>query len=113
GSLTRNPLTHVRTTYFGLRHYYREICRYWHARAPQGLTPQQQDLKRAMLPAAIWPGQDGSMRADLLIRADCCDPAAMAKLAGLAGGKPRPPHRAQPSPRSRLCRSQNRLFDDL
>ncbi|SER10881.1 Glycosyl transferase family 2 [Thalassovita gelatinovora] len=88
GSLTRNPLTHVRTTYFGLRHYYREICRYWHARAPQGLTPQQQDLKRAMLPAAIWPGQDGSMRADLLIRADCCDPAAMAKLAGLAGENP-------------------------
>lgn len=87
-SLTRNPLTHVRTTYGGLRHYYREICRYWHRQAPAGLSQQQQALKRAMLPAAIWPGQDGSLRVDLLIRGDCCDPAAMAKLTVLAGENP-------------------------
>ncbi|MYM55869.1 glycosyltransferase family 2 protein [Thalassovita mangrovi] len=88
GSLTRNPLTHVRTTYRGLRHYYREICRYWHRQAPGGLAPQQQALKRAMLPAAIWPGQDGSLRADLLIRADCCDPRAVAEMAALAEQAP-------------------------
>ncbi|MGP9659586.1 glycosyltransferase [Halomonas sp. AOP31-B1-25] len=29
-SLTRTKATHVRTVYYGLRHIYREICRWWH-----------------------------------------------------------------------------------
>ncbi|MGR3375702.1 glycosyltransferase family 2 protein [Salipiger abyssi] len=84
GSLTRNPLTHVRSTYGGLRHYYREICRYWHARAPQGLSPEQQAGKWAMLPAAILPGQDGSDRVDTLLLGDCCDPRVLAEMARIA-----------------------------
>lgn len=30
-SLTRTKATHVRTVYYGLRHIYREICKWWHA----------------------------------------------------------------------------------
>ena len=30
GSLTRTKATHVRTVYFGLRHIYRALCRWWH-----------------------------------------------------------------------------------
>jgi len=83
-SLTRDPLTHARSTYGGLRHYYREICRYWHGVAPQGLTPEQQLCKRAMLPAAILPGQDGSASVDLLLCGDCCDPEVVGRMARLA-----------------------------
>lgn len=78
-SLTRNPLTHVRSSYHGLRHYYREISRYWAEVAPDGLTPDQQRKKRAMLPDAIRPGRDGQLRADLLIRLDACNPEAVAE----------------------------------
>ncbi|MBY6092917.1 glycosyltransferase family A protein [Maritimibacter alkaliphilus] len=84
GSLTRASLTHVRSTYGGLRHYYREICRYWLARAPGGLSPEQQAAKWAMLPAAILPGQDGSDRVALLLRGDCCDPDVLARMSDLA-----------------------------
>lgn len=87
-SLTRNPLTHVRTTYGGLRYYYREISRYWIAQAPDGLSPAQQQVRHAMLPAAIWPGQDGSAPADLLLRGDFCDPAVINRMQEIADADP-------------------------
>ena len=58
GSLTRQPQTHARSIYHGLRHYYREISRYWHARHPQGLPAAAQVLRRAMLPAAMFGAVD-------------------------------------------------------
>lgn len=87
-SLTRNPATHVRTTYHGLRHYYREICRYWHAQAPAGLDPAQQKLKHHMLPKAILPGQDGRDQVDLLLRGDCCDPNVLTAIERFASSHP-------------------------
>lgn len=84
GSLTRAPLTHVSSTYRGLRHYYREICRYWHMRAPGGLSPAQQATKWNMLPAVILPGQDGSDHAALLLRGDCCNPDVLTRMSALA-----------------------------
>ncbi|SPF81792.1 glycosyltransferase family 2 protein [Pseudoprimorskyibacter insulae] len=80
-SLTRNPLTHIQTSYRGLRHYYREICRFWQHEAPGGLTPDQQAEKRAMLPPAMLPGQSGTQQVDLLLRGDFCDRAVIAQMA--------------------------------
>ncbi|MFC3612446.1 glycosyltransferase family 2 protein [Lutimaribacter marinistellae] len=79
-SLTRNPETHIQTSYHGLRHYYREISRYWHRLAPQGLSPEQEALKRAMLPAAMIPNAAFSNQLDLLIETDCSDPDALAQV---------------------------------
>ncbi|MEY8841127.1 glycosyltransferase family 2 protein [Cribrihabitans sp. XS_ASV171] len=78
-TLTRDSDTHVRTSYHGLRHYYREICRHWHRQAPLGLSADQQARKRAMLPPAILPGADLPLEVDLLIETDCSDPAALAE----------------------------------
>src|SRR5690606_3550445 len=57
-SLTRDKLTHVSTTYYGLRHYYREISRYWHEMAPAGLSMEQRELKKIMLPRQMFSGSD-------------------------------------------------------
>lgn len=57
-SLTRTKLTHVSTTYYGLRHYYREISRYWHEIAPNGLSVEERELKKTMLPRQMFSGLD-------------------------------------------------------
>ena len=87
-SLTRNLETHVRTTYFGLRHYYREICRYWHRVAPKGLSDTQQALKWAMLPEAIKPGHAPETQVDVLLRLDCSNPEAVARAAHFVADHP-------------------------
>ena len=87
-SLTRNPDTHVRTTYHGLRHYYREISRYWHRQAPQGLNDAQKSQKWAMLPEAIKPGAALPVQVDMLIRADCSNPAALVEIARITQEHP-------------------------
>lgn len=78
GSLTRNPQTHARSIYAGLRHYYREISRYWQARYPQGLPPAAQAQRRAMLPAAMF-GPDRGPVPDILLSGDLADPAVIAE----------------------------------
>ncbi len=78
-SLTRGSDTHVRTSYHGLRHYYREICRYWHRQAPMGLSDEQRARKMAMLPPAILPGAALPLEVDLLLEIDCSDPEALAE----------------------------------
>lgn len=100
-SLTRNPLTHVRTTYWGLRHYYREISRYWISQAPDGLSPEQAQARRAMLPGAIWPGCDGSAAADFLLQGDFCNPSVIAQMQQIVADTPHASiavsHRPDPS----------------
>jgi hypothetical protein len=88
GSLTRAPDTHVRSTYLGLRHYYREISRYWHARAPKGLSPEQQALKWGMIPAALKPGMHQPVEVDVLLRGDCCDPAVLEQMGQIIEADP-------------------------
>lgn len=79
GSLTRAPDTHVRSTYLGLRHYYREISRYWHVQAPKGLNPEQKARKWAMIPEALKQRPPLPMTVDVLLRLDCSDPDAVAQ----------------------------------
>lgn len=88
GSLTRAPDTHVRSTYLGLRHYYREISRYWHAQAPKGLSPEQQALKWGMIPAALKPGVQQPVEVDILLRGDCCDPAVLDQMGQIIEADP-------------------------
>ncbi len=87
-SLTRNADTHVRSTYVGLRHYYREISRYWHEKAPEGLTDAQKTQKWAMLPAQLKPNADLPIKVDHLVKGDCCNPQVLSKLVQLAEQHP-------------------------
>ncbi|SER03867.1 glycosyltransferase family 2 protein [Thalassovita taeanensis] len=87
-SLTRNPDTHVRTTYHGLRHYYRGISQYWHRIAPQGLNAEQAARKWAMLPTAIKPHAPPVTKVDVLIRADCSNPQVLDEIGHIAQNAP-------------------------
>ena len=69
-SLTRRRLTHVRTTYFGLRHYYREICRYWQNRYPEGLPPEAAAEKARMIPVEMYRSDPQPVEIDLLLTGD-------------------------------------------
>lgn len=69
-SLTRTKVTHVSTTYFGLRQYYRAVSRYWLDRAPAGLSAAQKALKQRMLPPEIISRDAPPPELDLLIRVD-------------------------------------------
>ena len=82
GSLTRHPQTHARTIYFGLRHYYREISRYWHARYPQGLPASAQAQKQAMLPPTMFgPGTSSDQAGPgIVLCGDLGNPAVIARV---------------------------------
>jgi glycosyltransferase involved in cell wall biosynthesis len=69
-SLTRNKLTHASTIYFGLRHYYREISRYWLSRYPKGLSKKAQIMKWRMLPDEIKRRETVPIEVDLWIKGD-------------------------------------------
>ena len=88
GSLTRKSDTHVRSTYGGLRHYYREICRYWHRQAPEGLSDDQRAAKWGMLPAAIKADGSGQHPIDISITADCSDPTVLSDIAQRVDNQP-------------------------
>ncbi|MGB7244828.1 MAG: glycosyltransferase family A protein [Sulfitobacter sp.] len=80
GSLTRSKVTHLSTTNFGLRHYYREICRYWHRQHPGGLSDENTTLKLAMLPREMQTRDQARPEVDILICGDCGDPRVIAKI---------------------------------
>lgn len=65
GSLTRTKATHVSTVYFGLRHIYREICRWYHQ---QGLEP----TKKTTLPIAMKQRGQQQQHFDVILVADFC-----------------------------------------
>src|SRR5690606_32755151 len=82
-SLTRAKLTHVSTVYHGLRHYYREICRYWHEKNPKGLTPEEEARKYAMIPREMFTRDEAPFEVDLLLQGNCGDPSIVARMQAL------------------------------
>ena len=79
-SLTRTRLTHVSTTYYGLRHYYREICRHWHETRPHGLDDAEQAQRRAMIPEEMFARVQGPVALDLWLRGDCGNPDVLDRM---------------------------------
>ncbi|WP_300319016.1 glycosyltransferase family A protein [Idiomarina sp.] len=63
GSLTRTKATHVSTVYYGLRHVYREICRWYHR---EGLDP----TAKTIIPRAMTSKSQDWRAFDLLVVAD-------------------------------------------
>ncbi|MEX5727657.1 ribosomal protein L19E [Rhodovulum iodosum] len=96
-SLTRTKLTHVSTVYNGLRHYYREICRYWHQR-PDGLTPENTARRMAMIPREMFDRDAAPAQCDLHLIGDLSRSevvARMAEIAAAARGTVGVTHRVQ------------------
>jgi glycosyltransferase involved in cell wall biosynthesis len=83
-SLTRMKASHISTIYHGLRHYYREISRYWHEQAPDGMSEDQRALKMAMIPRELIHRDCPPQDLDLWLRGDCADPAVIAEMERLA-----------------------------
>ncbi|PSJ56510.1 glycosyltransferase family 2 protein [Kumtagia ephedrae] len=83
-SLTRTKLTHVSTTYYGLRHYYREICRYWHESVGGRLTPEQEEMKRRMIPRQMFTRDESAIVVDEHLLGDCSDPAVVRQMTAAA-----------------------------
>ncbi len=69
-SLTRTKLTHVSTSYFGLRHYYREISRYFLSKHPKGLPPEAKAAKLAMVPIEMHSREHTPVVIDLWLKGD-------------------------------------------
>ncbi len=87
-SLTRHKLTHVRTTYHGLRHYYREISRYWQERHPEGLPPEAAAAKMRMIPVEMFSARPPPVEIDLLLRGDLSEAGAVRRLQAEAAANP-------------------------
>jgi hypothetical protein len=83
-SLTRTKLTHVSTSYYGLRHYYREICRHWHERGAERLTPEQEEAKRRMIPRQMFTRDESAIVVDEHLQGDCSDPAVVRQMMAAA-----------------------------
>ena len=83
-SLTRTKLTHVSTTYYGVRHYYREISRYWLSKHPKGLTEAAKAAKWAMLPVEIREKSAGPTVVDIWFKGDMTSSITIAKMTAIA-----------------------------
>ncbi|MBS7544308.1 glycosyltransferase family 2 protein [Ancylobacter oerskovii] len=118
-SLTRTKLTHVSTTYFGLRHYYREISRYWHELSGGHLSSDQIEKKMQMIPREMVsrnpPVQDlavhviGDFRNPKTVRKMAVEISAISGLVGVS-------HQPDPSfdlPEHRLSRFCDEFFEIL
>lgn len=69
-SLTRTKLTHVSTSYYGLRHYYREISRYFLSQYPSGLSEAIKAEKAALIPLEMHSRDDAPVVIDLWLKGD-------------------------------------------
>lgn len=92
-SLTRAKQTHVSSIYYGLRRFYREIAQFCHQK-PDPLSPENQALRRNMIPVEMFQKPDGPVTLDLVLRGDCTNPETVSKMHGLLQGHARAGHRA-------------------
>ena len=79
-SLTRAKLTHVSTSYYGLRHYYREISRYFLSQYPKGLPPEAKADKSEMIPLEMHSRDDVPVVVDLWLKGDFTRDSTAQKL---------------------------------
>lgn len=86
GSLTRARDTHIRTNFHGLRHVYREICRYW-LQKPAELLADGGQAKRAMFPPELTR-RGGAMPRDLDLHllGNLADAGVTGQIAALLAG---------------------------
>jgi hypothetical protein len=83
-SLTRTKMTHVSSTYYGLRHYYREVSRWWHQNRPLGLTAADRRVKAGMLPREMFVASGGPQIVDMHVIGDFSEPEVGRRIAALA-----------------------------
>ncbi|MFN3936714.1 MAG: glycosyltransferase family 2 protein [Gemmobacter sp.] len=78
GSLTRTARTHARSLYHGLRHYYREICRFRHR---QGTADDDRTGRwRKMLPEEMVRRDAPAPEVDRIVIGDCRLPAHVQRM---------------------------------
>ncbi|MGS2744288.1 glycosyltransferase [Halomonas sp. LS-001] len=69
-SLTRTKATHVRTVYFGLRHIYREICRWWHVTQSELHISGSESKRIFPAPRNMFERQEGPLVFGAVIAGD-------------------------------------------